>query len=50
MLEEGQKSWVLFKYEKLPRFCFGCGCIGHGIKECSVTLIEVKNFPEDDFP
>lgn len=24
--------------------------MGHGIKECSVTLMEVKNLPKDDFP
>lgn len=27
------KSWIPFKYEKLPTFCFGCGPMRHGIIE-----------------
>ena len=26
----GRTTWVKFKYEKLPLFCFRCGCIVHG--------------------
>lgn len=26
---KGEKHWVSFKYEKLPKFCFKCGCIIH---------------------
>lgn len=25
---------VNLRYERLPEFCFACGRIGHGIKEC----------------
>ncbi|KAK3183587.1 hypothetical protein Dsin_030873 [Dipteronia sinensis] len=25
---------VTLKYERLPEFCFGCGKIGHGLREC----------------
>ncbi|GAV84375.1 zf-CCHC_4 domain-containing protein, partial [Cephalotus follicularis] len=28
------KTWLNFKYEKLPNFCFFCGCIRHVEKEC----------------
>lgn len=27
---EGDKRWVMFKYEQLPQFCFYCGMIEHG--------------------
>lgn len=34
----GQTSWVSFKYEKLPLFCFKCGRILHGSNGCSVRI------------
>lgn len=27
-------SWVDFRYENLPMFCFGCGMVGHNIDHC----------------
>jgi hypothetical protein len=30
----GKSSWVEFKYEKLPLFCYRCGCIIHGSNRC----------------
>jgi hypothetical protein len=33
----GKTSWVEFKYEKLPLFCFRCGRIVHGPKGCPVS-------------
>ncbi|XP_059429320.1 uncharacterized protein LOC132163147 [Corylus avellana] len=33
---EGKSSWVEFKYEKLPIFCFRCGRIVHGPRGCPI--------------
>ncbi|XP_019177857.1 PREDICTED: uncharacterized protein LOC109173053 [Ipomoea nil] len=35
----GDWSWISFKYERLPNFCFICGLIGHTEKFC-VKLFE----------
>jgi hypothetical protein len=29
-----ERMRYLVQYEKLPTFCFFCGCIGHGVTEC----------------
>lgn len=32
---EGRESrWVFFKYERLPNFCYQCGMLDHGEKDC----------------
>jgi hypothetical protein len=34
-LKLGERSlWIAFKYEKIPKFCFRCGTIKHGNREC----------------
>lgn len=30
----GEGRWVFFKYEWLPKFCYKCGMLDHGEKEC----------------
>ncbi|MBA0873305.1 hypothetical protein Goshw_000636 [Gossypium schwendimanii] len=34
-MDNMNKWWIYFKYEKLPMFCFGCGRVGHGLSDCS---------------
>ncbi|MFQ6651840.1 hypothetical protein Gotur_024007 [Gossypium turneri] len=43
------KWWISFKYEKLPTFCFGCGKLGHGLSGCNslnpAEKIKIKENP-----
>ena len=32
---EGVNTWVDFKYERCPDFCYNCGIVGHGDKSCN---------------
>lgn len=31
----GQRRFVQFKYERLPKFCFNCGVIRHALSGCT---------------
>lgn len=44
------RVWVLFKYERLLNFCFGCGCMGHCLKECSFVFASVKEQSKNELP
>lgn len=37
-LENGEKLWVSFKYERLPNLCYCCGRLDHSDRECSLWL------------
>ena len=30
----GEESWVSFKYERLPNLCYWCGCLTHQDWDC----------------
>lgn len=34
------KCWITIRYERLPDFCFKCGRIGHGARECKHEDVE----------
>ena len=37
-LEEGDSTWVSFKYERLPIICYWCGRLDHDEKDCSLRI------------
>ena len=34
-IEGGESKWVIFKYKRLPNFCYRCGLLNHALKECT---------------
>ncbi|KAK7820387.1 hypothetical protein CFP56_038961 [Quercus suber] len=43
---DGQRSWVSYKYERLPLFCHFCGLLGHDTKHCAKYYARSKNGSE----
>lgn len=39
---EGEKRWVMFKYEQLPLFCFYCGKIGYRERNCGKKMTDSR--------
>ena len=37
-LEKGRETWISFKYERLPNFCYWCGHVSHSDKDCPYWL------------
>ena len=34
----GKETWISFKYERLPNFCYWCGLLTHGDRDCEKWL------------
>uniref|UniRef100_A0A2N9J2I4 DUF4283 domain-containing protein n=1 Tax=Fagus sylvatica TaxID=28930 RepID=A0A2N9J2I4_FAGSY len=37
-LGKGKSGWLTFKYERLPNFCYVCGLLTHGDKDCGMRM------------
>jgi len=42
----GKKTWVSFKYERLPIFCHHYGLLGHDLKHCANYFAATRNKKE----
>jgi len=40
---DGVRTWVNFKYERLPIFCHYCGLLGHDLRHCASHYAMEKN-------
>uniref|UniRef100_A0A2N9GDB5 Reverse transcriptase domain-containing protein n=1 Tax=Fagus sylvatica TaxID=28930 RepID=A0A2N9GDB5_FAGSY len=38
VLEQGRETWISFKYERLPNYCYWCGHVTHSDKDCPFWL------------
>ena len=36
----GKAMWIRFKFVKLPDFCYGCGRLGHTLKDYEIVVAE----------
>uniref|UniRef100_A0A7N2LGZ3 DUF4283 domain-containing protein n=1 Tax=Quercus lobata TaxID=97700 RepID=A0A7N2LGZ3_QUELO len=43
---DGGRSWVTFKYERLPMLCHYCGVLGHDTRHCAGHYAVLKNEKE----
>ncbi|KAA3468577.1 Zinc finger, CCHC-type-like protein [Gossypium australe] len=48
--ENSVKSWIPFKFKKLPLVCFGYGRMDHGLNDCSLKSPAEKDKIRDDPP
>ena len=40
-IEGGEQRWIAFKYERLPNFCYRCGLLNHGLRDCPDGKMEI---------
>ncbi|XP_050278090.1 uncharacterized protein LOC126719598 [Quercus robur] len=46
-IEGGEGRWIFFKYERLPNFCYQCGRLDHGEKDCPERKDEENHGDEE---
>uniref|UniRef100_A0A2N9GZI9 Reverse transcriptase domain-containing protein n=1 Tax=Fagus sylvatica TaxID=28930 RepID=A0A2N9GZI9_FAGSY len=49
-LEQGRETWISFKYERLPNFCYWCGLLSHSEKDCPIWLLNKTSLRAEDQP
>jgi hypothetical protein len=47
-LANGKDSWVAFRYERLPNYCYWCGLLTHGEKDCDYWLRNHADLRQED--
>ncbi len=47
-LEKGRETWIFFKYERLPNFCYWCGLLSHSDKDCPKWLLNKEEWRAED--
>ncbi len=47
-VDDNSERWISFKYERLPNFCYWCGRVTHGEKDCSIWLANKNTFRQSD--
>uniref|UniRef100_A0A2N9HDU2 Reverse transcriptase domain-containing protein n=1 Tax=Fagus sylvatica TaxID=28930 RepID=A0A2N9HDU2_FAGSY len=47
-LANGKDSWAAFRYERLPNFCYWCGMLTHGEKDCDFWLRNHSTLRQED--
>jgi len=46
---DGVRTWVKFKYERLPLFCHYCGTLRHDLKHCAAHFALLKTGGEVEY-
>ncbi len=47
-LEKGHETWISFKYERLPNFCYWCGLLSNSDKDCPQWLLNKEELRAED--